>query len=227
MTQNEIKDFIQWDVRTWNKALQFWEENVDWSKVGKAMELGGREGGLSLWLAQKGIQVLCTDYSDSEQTASPLHQKYGVTEKISYQDVDATNIPFEDEFDLIVFKSIVGGIARGDNKEIQHEVFRQIYKALKPGGVLLFAENLTSSPMHQKLRKKHNKWGSYWRYVNHAELQEFMSDFSKLEMKSTGFLATLGRNEKQKNVLSTVDQAGLNQILPKSWHYLAYGIATK
>ena len=227
MTADQLKDIIQWDVRTWSKALQFWEDEVDWSKVKRAMELGGREGGLSLWLAQKGIQVLCTDYKDSEQTASPLHQKHGQTDKITYQDIDATNIPFENEFDCIVFKSIIGGIARGDNKEIQHQVFKQIHKALKPGGVLLFAENLSSSPIHQKLRKKHNQWGSYWRYVNQAELHEFMSDFSELKMKSTGFLATLGRNERQKNALSKIDQSGLNKILPKSWHYLAYGIATK
>ncbi len=227
MTEQLLKDIIQWDVKTWSKALEFWEANVDWSQVKNAMELGGREGGLSLWLDQKGIQVLCTDYEKSEQTASPLHQKHGLTDNIRYQDIDATKIPYENEFDLIVFKSIIGGIARGDNKEIQQEVFRQIHKALKPGGVLLFAENLSSSPIHQKLRKRHNKWGSYWRYVNHAELEEFMSNYTQLQLQSTGFLATLGRSEKQKNTLSKIDQSGLNKILPKTWHYLAYGIATK
>lgn len=72
---------------------------------------------------------------------------------ITYQDIDATQIPYENEFDIIVFKSIIGGIGRNDNKEIQQLVFNQIYKALKPGGQLLFAENLSASPLHRFFSK--------------------------------------------------------------------------
>lgn len=221
------EDIVQWDVRTWSRALDFWEKEVNWSGIDSALELGGREGGLSLWLANKGIETVCSDYEKTEETATPLHQKHGVGEKISYLDIDATNIPFENKFDLIVFKSIVGGIGRGNNKEIQRKVFQEIYKALKPGGVLLFAENLTSTQLHQKLRERHNNWGDYWRYLTLNEIAEFLQPFSRVNIRSTGVLATLGRNEKQKTLLSYVDSIALNKLTPKNWHYLGYGIAVK
>jgi SAM-dependent methyltransferase len=53
---------------------------------------------------------------------------------IVYQNIDAANIPFKNCFDIIVFKSILGGIGRNDNIEIQQKVFDEIYESLKPGG---------------------------------------------------------------------------------------------
>lgn len=160
-----IKDNIQWDVLTWSKAIAYWEKNVDWSKVEHCLELGGRQGGLSLWLAMKGKKVICSDLEDVELTAKSLHRKYNIENEISYEDIDATNIPYVEYFDVIVFKSIIGGIAKIGIIEVQKKVFQEIYKALKPGGILLFAENLVASPLHQFARKKFNKWGDYWRYV--------------------------------------------------------------
>jgi len=227
MTKDLKKDIIQWDVRSWSKALSYWEENVAWDNVQNALELGGREGGLSLWLALKGIKVVCSDLKDVKTTAEQLHIRHDVTSLIEYQDIDATNIPYENHFDVIVFKSIIGGIGRNDNYEIQQKVFKEIYKALKPGGKLLFAENLIASPFHQRLRKRYVNWGSTWRYVSIKEMNEFLQDFSSFEIKSTGVLGTFGRNESQRNILSKVDQLVLNTISPSNWKYISYGIAVK
>lgn len=218
---------MQWDVKTWSKALHFWEANVDWSHVKNALELGGRQGGPSLWLAQKGIQVICSDYKDTEQNAKALHESYQVAGSIAYEDIDATQIPYSNHFDLIVFKSIIGGIGRGGNRAIQAKVFEEIHKALRPGGVLIFAENLVASSLHQGLRKQFTKWGGDWRYVSTDELEDFLSPFSRKEIKTTGFLSTLGRNEQQRNMLARVDAALFNRTLPPNWHYLAYGMARK
>lgn len=227
MNTTEAKDIIQWDVRTWSKALNYWKENTNWDRVNKALELGAREGGLSLWLSQNNVSTICSDYTETEQRATPLHSRFDSAEKISYENIDATNIPYENHFDLIVFKSIVGGIGREDNIDIQQKVFDEIYKALKPGGTLLFAENLTATKLHQKLRARHNKWGSYWRYITLNELNSFLEAFSSYQIKTTGLLATLGRNEKQKDILARIDEICLNHITPANWHYVGYGIATK
>lgn len=222
-----IKDVIQWDVKSWSKALDYWEKNIDWNSVETALELGGREGGLSLWLGSKGIHTICSDLKNVKETAEPLHIKHKVTSFISYEDIDATNIPYENHFDVIVFKSIIGGIGSNDNYEIQQKVFKEIYKALKPGGKLLFAENLIASSFHQKLRKKFVNWGSSWRYLSVLEMNELMQDFTSVDLKTTGFLGTFGRNEKQRNILSTIDNVVFNKACPKKWKYIAYGIATK
>lgn len=218
---------FQWDVRNWSKAIECWEQSIREQQKGLALELGGREGGLSLWLASKGFQVICSDLSGAKETAQPFHQKMGITSQINYADLDAANIPFENHFDVIIFKSIIGGIGRNDNKEIQREVFTQIHKALKPGGKLLFAENLTASPLHRFFRKRFTKWSAYWRYLTLDEVNEFLAPFTNYEIHTTGFAGTFGRNEKQKNILAAVDERLLNKLMPQHWKYIAYGTATK
>ena len=226
--ENEVtKDIIQWDIASWSQALEYWDKKIDWNNVENGLELGGREGGLALWLALKGKNTICSDLSGVKATAEPLHIKYNINQLITYQDIDATNIPYENHFDVIVFKSIIGGIGRNDNYEIQKKVFSQIHKALKPGGKLLFAESLIASPLHQALRKKYVNWANAWRYVSIKEMNEFLKIFSTYTLETTGVIATFGRSDKQRNVLSKIDQLLLNKITPEAWHYIAYGIAEK
>jgi SAM-dependent methyltransferase len=221
------KDIIQWDIKSWSKALDFWENNVNWTAIENGLELGGREGGLSLWLALKGKKVVCSDLKDVQKTAKQTHNQYDIKSLIVYEDIDGTNIPYENYFDVIVFKSIVGGVGNNDNIEKQRQLFKEIHKALKPGGTLLFAENLIASPLHQKLRKKFIQWGNRWRYVSLDEMKLFLKDFSYFKIKTTGVIAAFGRNEKQRNLLSILDRFIFNPICPKSWKYIAYGIAEK
>lgn len=222
-----LKDVIQWDVNSWKKALVFWESKVNLNNNLICLELGGREGGLSLWLALKGNKVICSDLKDVKNTASDLHLKYDMSSIIDYQDIDATNIPYENFFDIIVFKSIIGGIGRENNLELQKKAFEEIFKALKPGGKLLFAENLSASPIHRSIRKRFVTWANYWRYISINEMNFFLSNFSEYEMRTTGVLGTFGRNELQRYYLSKIDDILLNKICPKKWNYIVYGIAVK
>lgn len=225
--QAEIKDIIQWDLKTWSRSLYYWDKQVDWKNVNSCLEIGGREGGLSLWLALKGKKVICSDLYDVKSLAEKLHIKHKVTSLVSYQSIDATNIPYENAFDVIVFKSILASVGANNDIEKQKKVFQGAYKALKPGGYLLFAENLVASPVHRFLRKKFTEWGSSCRYITIKEVEDFLVDYSGVEIKTTGVLATLGRNEKQRNALSTMDNIVFNKISPKNWHYVTYGIARK
>jgi len=227
MEVEKLNTYLQWDVKSWSKALLYWEKNIDWSNVKTALELGGNKGGLSLYLAQKGIKTICSDFENIEEKAKPLHENYQLKDFITYENIDASNIPYENHFDVIIFKSIIGGIGRNNNKEIQIKVFQEIYKALKPGGKLLFAENLVASPFHSFFRKKFTKWGNAWRYLTKDELVEFLQPFNHHEIKLNGFLATFGRSESQRNVLANFDQVFFDKICPNSWKYIAYGIAEK
>lgn len=225
---NEVrKDVLQWDVLSWSKALNYWEEKVNWNNINTALELGARDGGLSLWLALKGKQVVCSDLISPENYASKLHQKYNVAHNIRYQAIDALNIPYQNHFDVIVFKSILGGIGRNNNFENQQKVILEIYKALKPNGILLFAENLKGSSLHQWMRKKFVKWGKEWRYIDVNELKQLLKPFSKFEIRTNGVIATFGRNESQRNFLAKWDNILFNKICPDSWKYIGYGLAVK
>ena len=227
MEKKLIQDILQWDIKSWSKALDYWENNMDWSTIENGLELGAREGGLTLWLALKGKKMVCSDLTEVQKTAEPIHNQYGVKKLIVYEDIDGTHIPYENYFDVIAFKSIVGGIGSHDNVEKQQQLFKEIYKALKPGGKLLFAENLMASPIHQKLRKKFIKWGNRWRYVSLDEIESFLTEFSSYQLKTTGVIATFGRTEKQRSFLSILDRIIFNRVCPKSWNYIVYGIAEK
>ena len=220
-------DVMQWDIVNWSVTLPFWEAQVDWAHARRALELGGREGGLSLWLAHRGVDVVCSDLENVATTAAPSHRKFGVEDHVTYEDIDATQIPYENEFDLIVFKSILGGIGRGGNNAAQQAVIDQAFKALKPGGTLLFAENLIASPAHRFLRRRFVKWGDYWHYVSMPGMKNFLQAYTGVQVRTTGVLGTFGRSEGQRRVLGKVDQALLNRVVPAEWRYIAYGVARK
>jgi 2-polyprenyl-3-methyl-5-hydroxy-6-metoxy-1,4-benzoquinol methylase len=222
-----VNEIISWDVRSWSKALAFWDSNVEWTKVSQCLELGGAKGGLSLWLAVKGKNVLCTDLTSAEYSATPLHQKHKVMDKINYSAVNALEIPFENHFDIIVFKSIIGGIGRNDNLELQLQVFNQVHKALKPGGKLLFAENLKGSLLHQFMRKNFVRWGNSWRYPTPDEIRLMLKPFKNYNCKISGVTAAFGRSETQRRILAVADDFLFNPLFPDKYKYIVFGVAEK
>jgi SAM-dependent methyltransferase len=226
MDKSLLADVIQWDIRNWSEALRYWERNVDWNRVETCLELGAKEGGLSLWMGLKGKSVVCSDVSDTRDRAQKRHEKYHLNSHIEYAVIDATNIPFEDHFDVIAFKSVLGGIDRGQ-PERQQTAIDQVYKALKPGGKLLFAENMAGSPVHRWVRKRFVAWVDTWRYVTIEEMKRFLQQFSRCDVHTTGVLGTFGRTERQRNLLAILDQAVLNPLTPREWRYLVYGVAEK
>lgn len=222
-----LADIIQWDVHSWARALRFWGQRINWDRVEQGLELGGRQGGLSLWMALHGKRAVCSDLQGTQATAAPLHAKHRVGHLITYRDIDATDIPYEDHFDLIAFKSIIGGIGRDGHPERQRAVFAQIHKALKPGGMLVFAENLTASPLHRAMRKRFVRWGDSWRYLTLDETADFLKPFKAHELRATGVLAAFGRSEGQRRALARMDQAVMDHLVPDRWKYIVYGAAVK
>ena len=102
MEKELIHDIIEWDILNWSKAINYWSKEVDLqSKKHQCLELGGRRGGLSLWLALNNNEVMCSDLNSPKEGATPLHEKYGMANKISYEAIDAINIPYHDHFDLV------------------------------------------------------------------------------------------------------------------------------
>jgi len=222
-----IEDIIEWDVANWSKSIIFWERKIDLKdKNYSCLELGGRMGGLSLFLAKNGNNVICSDLESPEELASDLHKKYGYESRISYQSIDATRIPYENKFDIVTFKSILGGISRNGNNKLKKITLDEIHKSLKPKGKLLFSENLEASFIHKFFRKRFVKWGTEWNYLKYYEIDELFSSYSKLEYITVGFWGTFGRTEKQRKFLGRIDNV-FDKIVPKSKRYIVAGIAEK
>ena len=62
-TRQIRSDIVQWDVATWKHALHFWTGGTPALDSKTGLELGSRDGGLSLFLALKGCRVVCSDHS--------------------------------------------------------------------------------------------------------------------------------------------------------------------
>src|SRR5688572_4503524 len=100
------KDIVDWDIVNWLKAIKYWENNFPiGNKKHRCLELGANQGGLSLWLASHKNSVLCSDIKSPKKYASVIHKKYDFAASIKYAAIDATNIPYENHFDIITFKS--------------------------------------------------------------------------------------------------------------------------
>jgi SAM-dependent methyltransferase len=223
-----LEDIIEWDIPNWAEALSFWKEHSKLPiKNCKGLELGSRHGGLTLWLALQGMDVICSDIEPPSEIAREKHERYGVSKQVEYQVINALNIPYENEFDLVIFKSVLGGVGVKGQKHKQGLAIQQMHKALKPGGELWFAENLTASPLHQFLRKKFIPWGNSWGYVTIEEIQQQCSVFQDLRFKTTGFLGVLGRNHRQQTKLGKVDRIARDWFTPAKWRYILIGMAYK
>lgn len=220
--------YLEWDVVNWSPVLDYWQSKVNRNfRDLSILEIGGRHGGISLWMAEQGANVICSDLDGPSETAKSLHSKFNLSDQIRYEEIDATCIDYESEFDIIVFKSVLGGVGRNENIEAQQLAIDSILKALKPGGQLVYAENLVASKFHQVLRERFVPWGQFWRYITIDEMKVFLKDFKDHDYYTTGFLGTFGRNETQRRVLGSLDQKIFNGVVPDKWKYIMAGVATK
>ncbi len=225
---NEIlRDIINWDVKNWSVALASWDKALAHLQTGaSALEIGAREGGLSLYLALKGCQVICSDFENPQGTAQICHQFHNLQNRVSYVAADATSLPFPDrQFDVVAYKSILGTIGRNDRPGLQAQATNEIHRVLKPGGTLLFAENLSGTTLHRFFRKM-TKWGGYWRYVKVDEMQRFHEQFSEFQFGTFGFFGAFGRSEFQRGLLHHVDRL-IDPVLKDHHKYIIYGYARK
>ncbi len=222
-----LNEIVGWDVNLWARAIDFWDQHLPANNSHiNCLDIGAREGGLSLWLAMKGFDVICSDVSDIEQSASVLHKKYSYTGSIKYADLNAMELKELNTYDIIIFKSVLGAIGSFHQPEAIQQSIQNIYDALKPGGKLLFAENLKSTFVHQMARKYFTHWGARWYYPTFGNMMDWLSIFQTVNYQCSGWLSAFGRNEAQRKLLSKTDHL-VEKIVPESKRQIMYGVAQK
>jgi len=122
---------------------------------------------------------------------------------------------------------VLGGVGAFGGVDLQQRAVDEIFKALKPGGRLLYAENLRATVIHRAARAvAYRVRGSAWRFVTITQLRRFLSRFADQELHTTGVLAVFGTTEHRRGRLASIDRI-LNRVAPRGWKYVAYGVATK
>lgn len=85
-----LNDIIEWDIPNWSVALDYWPKfTIQNASSINALELGSRNGGLSLWAALNGMKILCTDIERPTNRAIEKHRSYGVSDRIKYKALNA------------------------------------------------------------------------------------------------------------------------------------------
>lgn len=218
---------LQWDVASWRVALEIWDQAAVCRGDTQVLDLGARDGGLSLYFASKGCHVVCSDLKGPSRAARVLHERYGVGHLVRYAAVDATKIAYpEASFDVVCFKSVLGGIGGVGGYAAQQQAVLEMHRVLRPGGKLFFAENLVGTRLHAFLRRRFVAWGERWRYLSIGEVCELLRPFSEVTYVATGFLATFGRREWQRSLLHCVDVL-VDPMIPNAWKYIVAGCAVK
>ncbi len=64
-----IRDIIEWDAGSWRRALPFGRQHAGDLKGMKVLDIGGRNGGLSLCFALAGCTVVCSDLDGPAEAA--------------------------------------------------------------------------------------------------------------------------------------------------------------
>ncbi len=196
-------------------------------RVLTCLEVGAGPGGPSLWLAAQGHRVTCSNYSNTRGLAEPLHSRFPEVTTIDYRDVDMTDIPWESHFDVIVFRSVLGGVqpvgsgepAGGDRTDPlgaqagRHPAVRGEHPS--DGVSPHRAQPCPSTPQRSvELPDERAVGRPTW------------TDSRRVRMHHTGVLAMFGLTESQRTALAAADEAVFNR-LPRSWRYVAFGVATK
>ncbi|MFZ6036088.1 MAG: class I SAM-dependent methyltransferase [Patescibacteria group bacterium] len=107
------------------------------------LDLGGGQGQDAIFFAEKGYQVTLVDYTESalEKAKQKMDHTSG-TVLVQHHDI-SQRLPFLDNSFDIVYAHLS---LHYFDAEKTYSVFNEIYRILKPGGVLAFLVNSQSDP---------------------------------------------------------------------------------
>ena len=106
-SEYKYSEYIDWDNPNWSRALAFLDTYKQNDFDGKiVLEIGARNGDLSIWAALNGAQVICSDIEEPSEFANKKINQLKLT-NVEYMVLDALNLPYENEFDFVLFKSVL------------------------------------------------------------------------------------------------------------------------
>src|SRR3989338_8088770 len=114
----------------------FIEQEINYDKNLKIIDIGCGTGRHSIELAKRGYQITGIDLSESQLArAREKAKEAGVT--FDFQKHDARALPFNGEFDLAIMLC-EGGFSLMETDEMNFEILKNATKALKDNGKLIF-----------------------------------------------------------------------------------------
>ncbi|MDX9701751.1 MAG: class I SAM-dependent methyltransferase [Candidatus Auribacterota bacterium] len=114
----------------------FIEQEINYDKSLKIIDIGCGTGRHSIELARRGYQIVGIDLSES-QLKRAREKAQEVAVEIDFQKHDARNLPFKAKFDLAIMLC-EGGFSLMETDEMNFEILKNATEALKENGKLIF-----------------------------------------------------------------------------------------
>lgn len=191
-----IRNAFGWNHNAWAFALKVAKFQLP-ERPDRVLELGaGRYSMVALifdGLANE-IVISYNDEQEGEQIRKKLsliRQKYHLKSKYIVQKIDAKN--FNDHFDIIIMKSVLGGLFRNHEssiEDVRNFIANKLLRAVTPGGVLISIDNGTS--IFEKFLGKLGARKNQWRFFQKTDLNSATKQFEFGLLSSFCFQTRLG-----------------------------------
>ena len=114
----------------------FIEEELNHDKTKRILDIGCGTGRHSIELTKRGYNIFGIDFSES-MLAKAREKAKSLNLSIDFQKQDARNLPFDNEFDAGIMLC-EGGFSLMETDEMNFEILKNVTKALKSKGKLIF-----------------------------------------------------------------------------------------
>ena len=185
-----IEDCCGWNRKTWADAVEFAVATLPVDLSGySVLEIGASDRStLAPLFVAKGADVVCSYYRKPKDliengSLRRICSKYGLASP-PVQEMDITDL--QGNYDVVVMKSVLGGVCRsGDYKQIR-SMIQKISKSLSIRGLLLTIDN-GYIEMFERLRTALGTGGNTWTYIQRDNFAESLAGFDT-DMAGFGFL---------------------------------------
>jgi SAM-dependent methyltransferase len=231
--RRELAPYVQWDIPTWTRAVEYWTIKLASRRNCSALEIGSRDAQLATLLTRRfNLDVVCTELYWPHATAAGLSNDAGADSRVGFCINDARQLPFRDQsFDVVLAKSVLGGIAGVADAAIGPQaglrgVLAECARVIRPGGLLLVAEGVEASPVHRRLRAS-REWNQWWHYPSLTEFRASLAELGQVDLRTTGLVSAIvpDRLGPLKKLISAADEI-VSRAAPERLRYLAYGSVT-
>jgi 2-polyprenyl-3-methyl-5-hydroxy-6-metoxy-1,4-benzoquinol methylase len=131
----------------------FIEQEINHNKNLKIIDIGCGTGRHSIELAKRGYTVTGIDLSETLLVRA-REKANEANVKVDFQNHDARNLPFENQFDLAIMMC-EGGFPLMETDEMNFEILKNVAKTLKPGAKFIFTTLNGLFPLYHSINEFH------------------------------------------------------------------------